>query len=70
MNNLTSNEIIKECRLLAKEQGVKFQRCKTIGKIGDFACYEIESGICHKSLYQGKLVDVWENLLSETYSNQ
>ena len=42
---MNSNEIIKECRKLAKEQNIEFKRSKKVGTINGKACYEIESGI-------------------------
>ncbi len=62
---MTNNEIIKECRALAKEQNLTFRRSKEVNKINNKACYEIESGIEYKILHQGCLVTIWETLLSE-----
>ena len=67
---MTNNEIIKECRELAKTQNLTFKRSKTVSTINDKACYEIESGIQHKTLHQGSLVTIWETLLSENLANQ
>ena len=67
---LTINEIIKECRKLAKNQCLTFKRSKKIGLINGKACYEIESGIQYKTLQQGCLDTVYEMLLSESCANQ
>mgnify|MGYP001207267526 CR=1 FL=1 len=70
MQKLSSNEVIKECRKLAKDQGLTFRRSKTVGTINGAACYEIESGIQHKILYQNNLTLTWENLLNESFKGQ
>ena len=67
---MTNNEIIKECRLLAKTQNLAFRRSNRVDKINGKACYEIESGIEYKTLHQGSLVTIWETLLSENLANQ
>ena len=67
---LTITEIIKECRKLAKSQGLTFRRSKKIGLINGKACYEIESGIQYKTLHEGCLDTVYEVLISEYYANQ
>ena len=67
---MNSNEIIKECRNLAKEQNISFERSKKVGLINGKACYEIESGIECKKLHQGCLNTIWETLLSECCANQ
>ncbi len=70
MNALDHNGIVKECRKLAKDQSLTFRRSKTVGNINGKACYEIESGIEYKVLYQNNLMCVWETLLSESLANQ
>lgn len=65
---MTSNEIIKECRKLAKEQNIVFRRAKTVNTINGYAAYELESGIQYKVLYQAPLTQVWGNLLNESFS--
>ena len=67
---MTNNEIMKECRSLAKIQNLTFRRSKTVSTINNKACYEIESGIQYKILHQGSLVTIWETLLSESLANQ
>lgn len=64
------NEIMKECRALAKAQSLTFKRSKKVGTINGKACYEIESGIEYKTLHQGCLNTIWETLLSENLANQ
>jgi hypothetical protein len=64
------NEIIKECRELAKTQNIEFKRSKTISTINNKACYELESGIQQKTLQTGSLMTVWNTLLSESLANQ
>ena len=64
------NEIIKECRALAKAQNLSFRRSKRINTICGKACYEIESGIECKKLHNGSLVTIWETLLSGELANQ
>ena len=64
------NEIIKECRELAKAQNIEFKRSKTISTINNKACYELESGIQSKTLQTGSLMTVWNTLLSESLANQ
>ena len=63
------NNIIKECRKLAKSQGLTFRRSKKIGLINGRACYEIESGIQYKTLHEGCLDTIYETLLSESCAN-
>ena len=67
---MNSNEIIKECRNLAKSQNVTFKRSKKVGTINGKACYEIESGVECKTLHQGCLSTIWDTLLSESCANQ
>ena len=67
---MTNNEIIKECRLLAKNQSLTFKRSKKIGLINGKACYEIESGIQYKILSHGCLSAIHDKLLSEVCANQ
>ena len=67
---MKNSEIIKDCRKLAKSQSIKFKRSKTINKINGAACYEIESGIQHKTLHQGCLDTIYQTLLSESCANQ
>jgi hypothetical protein len=67
MNN---NEIIKECRLLAKAQNLSFSRSKAIDRINNKACYVIASGIECKILHRGCLATIWDTLLSENLANQ
>lgn len=67
---MTSNEIIKECRKLAKTQSLTFKRSIKVGTINNKACYEIESGIEYKTLHQGCLNTIWEALLSERLAGQ
>lgn len=67
---MNSNEIIKECRKLAKAQNIEFKRSKTTGTINGEACYEIHSGIAYKVLHQGCLHTIWETLLSEACANK
>ena len=62
--------IIKECRLLARASNIVFKRSKTIDKINGKACYEIESGIECKTLAQGSLIQIWEDLASQYYANK
>lgn len=67
---MNSNEIIKECRELAKAQGLTFRRSRTINKINSKACYEIESGIQYKILYQSDLFSVWETLILGEFAGE
>ena len=67
---MTHNEIIKECRKLAKEQNIEFKRSNNVGKINGKACYEIESGIQYKTLHQGCLDTIYKTLLSGACANQ
>lgn len=67
---MNSNEIIKECRRLAKAQNITFKRSKRVSTINGRACYEIESGIFCKTLHQGCLHTIWDTLLSEACANQ
>ena len=67
---MTSNEIIKECRKLAKEQNLTFRRSKTIGLINGKACYEISSRTQYKTLHQAGLIAIWETLLAEGLKGQ
>jgi len=67
---MTTNEIMKECRALAKAQNLTFRRSKKVGTMNKKACYEIESGIAYKTLHKGSLGTVWETLLSENLANQ
>lgn len=67
---MTHNEVIKECRKLAKDQNIAFKRSKKVGTINGKACYEIESGIQRKTLHQGSLATIYETLLSEACANQ
>ena len=67
---MTDNEIIKECRELAKKQNIAFKRSKTINKINGKACYEIHSKLLHKTLHQGCLHTIWETLLSEALKDK
>ncbi|AAN55710.1 hypothetical protein DIKCMJMK_00150 [Shewanella oneidensis] len=67
---MNSNEMIKECRKLAKEQKIEFKRSKKVGTINGKACYELESGIQHKTLHQGCLNTIYETLLSAACANQ
>jgi hypothetical protein len=67
---MTSNEIIKECRALAKTQNISFSRSKTIDRINSKACYVIVSGIECKILHRGCLATIWDTLLSENLANQ
>lgn len=67
---MTNNEIIKECRKLAKAQSLAFKRSKGVGTINNKACYEIKSGIEYKTLHQGCLNTIWETLLSESLTGQ
>mgnify|MGYP003637775006 CR=1 FL=1 len=62
--------MIKECRELAKEQELSFDRSKTVNTINGKACYEIRSGIEIKVLHQGCLSTIHETLLSENLANQ
>ena len=62
--------ILKECRTLAKDQGLIVRRSKTVNKINNKACYEIESGIEFKILHQGSLNTIWDTLLSESLKGQ
>ena len=66
---MTHQDIMKECRKLAKEQSLTFRRSKTVSKINGAACYEIESGIQHKVLHQGSSTTIWGTLLSECFKN-
>ncbi|WGH49741.1 hypothetical protein [Alishewanella phage vB_AspM_Slickus01] len=61
-------DVLKECRELATQQGLRFKRSKTVGLINGSACYEIQSGFQCKTLYRGSLALVWENLLNGGYS--
>jgi len=67
---MNSNEIMKECRVLAREQNLTFKRSENVGTINGKACYNIESGIEYKTLHQGCLVTIWETLLSEALTGQ
>jgi len=70
MNTLTNNEIIKECRKLAKVQNITFKRSKKVGTINGKACYEIESGIEYRTLHKGCLATIYDTLLSEACANK
>lgn len=67
---MKNSEIMKECRKLAKAQSIVFKRSKSVNKINGLACYEIESGIQHKTLHQGCLNTIYQTLLSEACANQ
>ena len=62
---MNSNEILKECRELAKAQGLTVRRSTLVNRINGKACYEIESGIEYKILQQACLTTIWMTLLSE-----
>tara|TARA_R110000851_G_scaffold31339_1_gene84824 strand:- start:392 stop:595 length:204 start_codon:yes stop_codon:yes gene_type:complete len=67
---MTNAQILKECRQLAKTQGLTFRRSKTVSTINGLACYEIESGLEFKVLHQGNLTTIWETLLSECFAGK
>tara|TARA_R110000851_G_scaffold207020_1_gene359031 strand:+ start:268 stop:471 length:204 start_codon:yes stop_codon:yes gene_type:complete len=67
---MTNSEIIKECRVLAKYQGIIFRRLKAVSKINGKPCYKIESGVEFKVLHQGNLNTIWAALLSELFKGQ
>jgi len=67
---MKTNEILRECHKLAKEQGLSFRRSKSVNTINGKACYEIESGIEYKVLHKGCLNTIWDTLLSENLKGQ
>ncbi len=67
---MNSNEIMKECRKLAKEQSIEFKRSKTVGNINGRACYELHSGLFYKVLHQGCVETIYDTLLSESCANK
>jgi len=64
------NEVIKNCRILAKEQNLTFRRSKKISTINGKTCYEIESGIQYKTLQQDCISTIYATLYSGSLANQ
>jgi hypothetical protein len=67
MNN---NDVIKECRKLAKAQNLKFRRSKTIDKINGKPAYNIESNKTVEILDCNNLACIWSTLLSCNLENK
>jgi hypothetical protein len=61
---MNTNDVIKECRQLAKTQNLTFGRSKTIDKINGKAAYSISSGVTVEILDCNNLVCIWHTLLS------